>query len=71
MIDVCPRCEGLLVAEPSFDINENIPSVLLVRCINCGHRDDGVMARHRAGLDWPDLRTSRKNPRHFQKVGTP
>lgn len=49
----CPRCTGLVVGEWTFDMEEHGAAIELLRCVNCGWRDDPVITRHAEYLHRP------------------
>lgn len=45
----CTRCQGLMVEDHLFDLEGTFGHLWAtgVRCMNCGHVDDGMIAQNR------------------------
>ncbi|MCA9464762.1 MAG: hypothetical protein KC643_04875 [Nitrospira sp.] len=40
----CPRCEGLLVQDQSWNTYETLPMLPIWRCLNCGETlEEGIL----------------------------
>ena len=55
----CVRCEGLLVSEWSYDLqNPGNHNIETLRCVQCGNRIDPVILQNQVRLSSPPVQTA-------------
>jgi hypothetical protein len=64
----CVRCEGLLVSEWSYDLqNPGNHNIETLRCVQCGNRIDPVILQNQVRLS---IRQSKRQVRHTDSIRT-
>ena len=64
----CVRCEGLLVSEWSYDLqNPGNHNIETLRCVQCGNRIDPVILQNQVRLS---VRQSKRQVRHTDSIRT-
>ncbi len=43
----CPRCEGLLMSDQTYNSNEAMYRLAIWRCLNCGETFDSMILQNR------------------------
>lgn len=60
----CSRCQGLMVEDELFDLEGTYGHMWTtsLRCMNCGHVHDSVIAQHRLALQEQVVVVSSREP---------